>query len=87
MASKRQTDPPHPVDHTPASCEFKRPYFASEMIKILEQTIANRGDLPVYFVSEYDWGAALRSYETVPDQNEGGWDGTPQDKPYLYFGV
>lgn len=85
----RRKTPVEPFEGV-APSSIERPYFASEMIRILQDQIEQHGDMPVYFVSNQDWGIGLQSYEfidPVADPDAGGWDYTPEDHAYLYFGV
>ena len=58
-------------------------YKISDMLEILTKVKEEKGDLPVYYASDYDWVMALSSFDVR--EGPAHWDGEP-DEPYIYFG-
>jgi len=52
----------------------------SELQEKLEALKQEHGDLPVYYVSDYDWVMPLRFCRKEEDR---GWDNEPGKEPYI----
>ena len=56
-------------------------YKLSDVIRIAQAALEEHGDLPVYYISDYDWVMPLRSNGP---KKQAGWDNEPKGK---YFGL
>ena len=60
---------------------------ATTLIRQLQKIVEERGDVPVYFQSDYDWALPIGGAIFCKDPEKKGWDyeGVPKNKPLIYL--